>query len=273
MRWAIVDLRRQALLSCILVFIFGLSGYLNGRSYFALRDLQKNWLGIPWDVDLLITPKGLTLDQLEEDIIRGNASELIPSNLYVTLSDPKAPGDLLPPSARSLRFAGILPLARQDQKARWLAVGATDLLPKFPFEIQTTESLDTQIEKSTPEWKNHVLEAILVRGDPESILSLKNLVNRKTVAQAVSLSSEQNRLAEKKENAEKQLFQLFVFFNLSFLSTLILALQIYIQNARTTFQVFQELGFSKAFQNQYRWIQFGILAGLPFAVGLVSSLL
>lgn len=150
-----------------------------------LKDSLKQYQMInffstfPYD---MIVPKGNALESLLfiENIRDNNLTDYIPSNLYTTLKENPA--------------LELTPLLKQETKGNTVTV-ATDItepefsqrlgfLQKYGAEIKTV-SLE-QSYKLDSLWGKAIVNVILVKGPLAARAELKDLVQKKTVAEYVS---------------------------------------------------------------------------------------
>lgn len=251
-------------LGFILFFVSGVSTYLN-----------KVFEPPKWNADLLILPKGISPEAAVMDFARGLPDGLIPLALFKTLLQQSA--------GSSVKVLGFIPYKDSDGKAEvaltdsglkdfldlkdkslWSEINLTNLDLKRP-QFQPAENYQT------PEWHDQVLMGILAKGNSTEIAGLKNLIDRKTIAQAFYVDSEKSEMHAKLMQLKTGLYLCtgFVFF--STLLGLLLALKNMMAKRQTLELVLKELKFKPAILAKITLIQIVLFFVFPVALGCIFS--
>lgn len=150
--------------------------------YYSQQILQMTSLG-DWNAELVILPKGLSLLDLQEEITSGISRSFLPEAIFdttVSLTN----GQMVLGAVLALQEQGE-PFLLQKGEALGLVSETTSTRAR-PWREQTTYS--------TPEWGSHVISAFFAKGSRADLVRLKELVDRKTVGQALWVSAEKKRM-------------------------------------------------------------------------------
>ncbi len=230
-----------------------------------------------WSVDMLILPKGITPEIAVSNFVKGSPDGLIPLALYNTLSIQiqNAPG--------SLKILGFLPylnaeekpeiavtdpdlkdFAQLKQSAVWSHYSLTDLNLKRA-ELSSRENY------RTPEWGDQVLMGVMATGSTQELTSLKNLIDRKTIAQAFFVGAENNDTYNKLTQLKRGLFLIMLFIFVSSLLGFWLALKNMNQKRSSIELVLKELKYNKTLLLKIKSIQLFMTIVFPILIGFMLS--
>jgi hypothetical protein len=218
-----------------------------------------------WGASVALLPKGVTLEALNEDLQRGHARALLPKALFETINaqiaDEQARRGLAQPS---LSLFAVLP----SEKAATMVLGK---LPENSKPWSTVRSMQWQAAagaNSTPEWGTQVVEAIFATGAKDAALSLKQLADRRTVAQAFLIDEEVQSERTKAAGILAQMWAAVTMVLLSGGMTLILALRMTAQQRRNLFQVLEILGGEGSLRVAFAGLQFAAYIAAPLLLGV-----
>ena len=252
------------LLGFILLFVVGVTDHLN-----------KVFASPNWNADLVILPKGTSPELAIADLIKGFPDGLIPSALFNTLMQQS--------QGSSVKILGFIPYRNSSgtseiavtdpelknfnelkNKSIWSDFSLTDL------NLKRSEFQPVEIYQ-TPEWHDQVLMGMLVKGSQSEISGLKNLIDRKTVAQAFLVGRETSSAHTKLEQLKKTLYVVTAFVFLSTLLGLLLALKNMNSKRKSLELVLKELKFSPSILLQFKVMQIFLFILLPILIGCVLS--
>ena len=124
----------------------------------------------------------------------------------------------------------------------------------------------------TAEWGSKVILGILVKGSDEALKSLKTLIDRRTVAQAFFVNTENTANQDSKFLKLKSILNKLTFFILILVAIgLFLSLQTLKNNRKNIFQNFDELRFPKLLKHQFYLTQIISLILTPALLGYLIA--
>ncbi|MGZ3691417.1 MAG: hypothetical protein ACXVAX_07935 [Pseudobdellovibrio sp.] len=252
------------LLGFILLFFVGVADHLN-----------KVFKTPNWNVDLVILPKGTSPELTIADLLKGEPDGLIPIALFNTLMQQS--------QGTTVKLIGFIPYKNSNgvpevavtdtelknfvelkNKSIWSDFTFTDINVKRP-EFQPKEMYET------PEWHDQVLMGALVKGSTAELTGLKELIDRKTVAQAFFVGHETSATHAKLEQLKKTLYVTTALIALSTLLGLLLALKNMNSNRKSLELVLAELKFETSVITQFKLMQIFLFILLPIALGCLLS--
>ena len=247
------------LLIAALSVLLGFALTLTGKAEKKISDLSHQDL---WNADMVVLPKGITLGDFREELLSGRSTAFLPEAMFDTTVS-MAKGQF-PLTAVLAITDGDGP--RVQFKAEGIRLGLDWLADR-----QKISPWAEQMRYRTPEWENKVISGFFASGTREEMLSLKELVDKRTVGQALFIKEQQEHDREQQAQIHKALI---VFSGLLILLTILafVSLVLWLKHRLVnTLNVFLELGFPTSVGNQ-------LLAGLilisvlaPFALGSLAS--
>lgn len=165
----------------------------------AQRSLQKVLELIhieKWEADLVILPKGISLEDFRKELVTGITRAYIPQLLYKTTLDLSKNQFQLQSVYPVKGAAGVLILSDGPRiGTNWL-----------PGETHFTDWNEDLIPDNHPAWGKKLLAGIFAKGDREKMQSLKDLIDQRTVAQAFFVQDEQQKNKMTSDEIKKQIF-------------------------------------------------------------------
>lgn len=220
-------------------FIFiSLISLLLGISFCFIRQAHQRIASLAihelWNADLVILPKGITLNDFREELLTATSSAFLPEAMFDTTM-----------GLAENKFSLTAVLALTDEKGPkvltksnfsqigidWLK-GHQSILP---WQEQSTYS--------TAEWGNKVISGFFASGTEPMMKNLKDLVDRKTVGQAIFIKKQQahdEKMQSELHSALLSYSSLVFFLALIALTSLFIWIKVRLQNS---FSVFEEMGF------------------------------
>lgn len=255
----------------IICFVVDTSSYLN-----------KIFASPRWNIDMLILPKGITPEHAAVSITKGTADGLIPLALFTTLSQ-QIQSSHDQNTGASLKILGFIPYINSqgssevavtdnelknfqgiNQNSFWANFTFTDLKLK-------RQEFQPSSDYRTPEWGDQVLMGIIANGDPTELNNLKNLIDRKTIAQAFYVGSENSDTHLKLIKLEKGLFITTGFIFISTILGLLLALKNMKNKMSILELVLSELKYNKFIIKKVKFLQVLLVIILPILLGFAAS--
>jgi hypothetical protein len=259
------ECRRSLKLNLVLFFSLVLLGFTLSSMLIVKKQIEALVRPVNWDADIIILPKGVSLDGLHRSLLTGKAEGLIPLALFETLEKQAA--------SSPLQVLGFIPYAA-DSKVK---IGIEGARSEFPFRDgaiwnahEITARKDLEIY-NTPEWGPRTLGGILARGPKVALESLKNLIDRKTIAQAWYVNSEMSDDAIRAGRLREGLDVLTLLIGLSLAPGLILSALLVRARFRSIFVVLNELGLRKNILINTLVLQGLVFLVTPLVVGILIS--
>lgn len=242
--------RAQFLLVTLISFLLGVSVHLATRAEQKISDIA---IKVDWNADLAILPKGVNLEDFRKELISAHTSDFIPEALFDTT---------VGLSEGQFRLSAVLAITDADG-SRIMQKGS-DLGLDWLKGRQKISAWQPQTLYQTPEWGTKLLSGFFASGTQAAMQSLKQLIDKKTVAQAIWIQRQQ----EQNDQTQDELKLALAIFSgvlllmavLSFTSILIW-LKIRLSN---TFRVMDEIGF----RTQSQWI---IMSGMAILFALIPA--
>ena len=252
------------LLGFIVFFVSGVSNYLN-----------KIFESPKWNADLVVLPKGITPELAIANLLKGLPDGLIPIALFNTL--------LQQSQGSSIKVLGFIPFKNNNSEVE-IALTDTDLkdftnlkdnslwsdLAISNLNLKRSEFRPREYYE-TPEWHDQVIMGILVKGSIKELNSFKNLIDRKTVAQAFFVGNENSLLYAKLTQLKTGLYTTTGFVLLTSLLGLLLALKNMSIKRNSLDLVLKELKYKPNILKQIKLIQILAFIILPILIGILIS--
>lgn len=215
-----------------------------------------------WSADLAVVPKGVSLIDFKKELLDGHSTALLPEALFdTTLS--LAKGQMNATAVLALTDSrGSRVMVRGD-----IENTGTSWLKKK----QKISEWQPQTIYQTPEWGYKVISGFFVRGSSGAMQSLKELIDRKTVAQAILIQQQVQNDTETRLQLQKALsIYSGVVLSLVVLSVTLIYLWLK-SRISTSLKIFNELGFSRALALRFVTSLFGLFIVLPFILGFMAT--
>lgn len=258
-RVALTEIRQNVKLTVTLVFVSLLLGVSIAMVRQVERKIASLALPIRWGAELAIIPKGLTLDQLAENLKLGRAPALLPLAMFETTVGLTRGNVQMSAVLPGHDASGVFLMTRGDSKLN---------LDWAPLRLR---SWAEQTEFSTPDWSTNVISAAFASGHRENLLKLKDLIDRKTVAQAFMIEDAQAQAREK----QNQISHLAAVTEGLVIFTLLLAFYLagswLLQNHRATQITLFDMGFTSMNLLSVKIVLLALLVVFPLIIGLVAT--
>lgn len=242
--------RWNFVLIMLISFLLGVSGQLAARAQQKISDIA---IQEAWNADLAILPKGVSLEDFRKELVLARTTDFIPEALFDTT---------VGLSEGRFRLSAVLALTDADG-SRIMQKGDNFGLDWLKGQ-QKVVPWQPQSMYQTPEWGTKLLTGFFASGSMEAMQSLKQLIDKKTVAQAIWIQKQQQQSAQTQEELKLALAVfggvLVLMAVLSFTSILVW-LKIRVSN---TFKVMDEIGF----RTQSQW---AVLVGITVLFVLVPA--
>lgn len=224
--------RLQVAAVMIFSFLAGLMLMVAEKAYQKVSQLVKP---VEWSADLVIMPKGLTLQGLAQEILEAKTTHFLPLALFDTtiglVEDRVQLSALLVRSRNGkplVQFKGVDGLgwnwARPDVEV-------------IPWEEQK--------EYTNPDWGNQVITAFFAKGSMADLNHLKEIIDRKTVAQSFWIQD----IVKSSIDFQNQVMSSLVKVSLVFIVMLLVGFSVsglwFLEQYFETQRVLSEIGFTK----------------------------
>lgn len=262
----VTEVRRSFKLNMVLFFCFFTLGFAVTSMFVIQTQITALLRPVAWDADMVILPKGVSLDGLYRSLLTGQAEGLIPWALFQTL---EAQTQNSP-----LRILAFIPF-KEEARVKLGVEGST---VDFPWRQENSvwKSLESVPRRDleayqTAEWGQKVLAGILVRGPQQALENLKTLIDRRTIAQAwyvnAEMSEERLRMAKLRQGLEALTGLIVVCLT----PGLILAAVIVKDRLQNLLTVLRELGSHKNIKTPLYVFQFVVAVFLPGVLGWLAA--
>ena len=265
------DLQNSLSVFVFSVFLGFTLFFVNGVS----DHLNRLFASPKWNLDLVVLPKAITPEAAIANFDKGAPDALIPMALFKTL--------LQQSQGSSVKILGFIPYKAADGTA---AIAVTDAELKGFSELKNNSFWSgfkiTDINQArsdfkpadlyqTEEWKDQVLMGMAVKGSAAEISGLKNLIDRKTVAQAFLVGENNNNSYLKLLQLENGLIAITFFIILSTLLGLLLAVKNMNAKRKVLEVVLKELKFESKLLIQVWSLQIAALIVVPILLGTLVA--
>jgi hypothetical protein len=243
-------------------FIFiSLISLLLGISFCYLRQAHQRIASLAihetWNADLVVLPKGVSLNDFRDELLTGTSSAFLPEAMFDTT---------MGLAENKFSLTAVLSLTddkgpRVLTKSNFSQIGIDWLKGRqniLPWQEQTTYS--------TTEWGYKVISGFFASGTEQMMKNLKDLVDRKTVGQALFIKRQQahdEKIQSELQAALVSYSSLVFFLSLISMTSLFVWVKVRLQNS---FSVFEELGLPRLTQRK-------ILALLLIATCFIPAML
>ncbi len=278
------ELRRTTGTCASLFLLCALSGFVLASSFDLSKYLANLFQDVNLGVDMILLPKGITPETMQKSLINGEPEALMPLALFETLQK-----QILEEMGRKnldavpLRIMGILPYHAASGAVEIATIGDQDIIrnlnttmwQQYPMKnLNDVQSLLIPKEKySTDEWKDKTLFAVLVVGAKDVIASLKQLIDRRTIAQAYYLNPNETTTAAKLKKLNSGLRYLAGIILLSVILGMWISFQKLAIQRKIIFQSLQELQVNPKIKYELYLYQVLVLVFVPITLGLGFSFL
>jgi hypothetical protein len=255
---SLVEIRQNLKLAVTLIVVSLLLGLSISMVVQVEQKVSSLAVPIRWGAELAIIPKGLSLDQVAENMKLGRAPALLPLAMFDTTVDL---------TRGRVQMTAVLP-GHSGDGAYLMTRGNSALnldwsaLPIRPWQPQK--------EFSTTDWGPNVIAAAFASGSHENLLKLKDLIDRKTVAQAFLIEETQAQARAK----QSQISHLAGITEAIVIFTLLLAFYLagswLLENHRSTQISLQNMGFTRGALTVIQIQLLAMLVALPIVIGLLA---
>jgi hypothetical protein len=256
---------RQTPISFLILIATSLAlGFSTGLGIQVTQQISKLYGVDTWNTDLIVLPKGVSPKDLASEIRNGLSTDFLPDALFETT---------LSMTANQLKLSAVLPMTEN---------GVAKIFNKGNSSKSEIEGIRgknpladwaPQTQYSTSEWDHKVIAAFFASGPMPAILNLKQLIDRKTVAQAILVSTDEAKNREASERMQRLLYcaqVLFAFFAGLCLWSSFVTLK---TNFKVTFEFLHEIGGPKSLHRKFL-TQLALLNLVtPFVFGYLISTL
>ena len=246
--------RLHFVLMTLVSLIFGFTINLGFKAQQRVASLAVKEV---WNADLVILPKGLSLEDLRQELLSGSSKSFLPEAIFDTTFSM---------AQNQFRLGAVLALPGDGVLTRGDKIGIQWLDGR-----QKIGDWKEQNIYRTAEWGNKVISAFFASGPEGAMKSLKDLIDRKTVAQAIWIKEQ----TERDQAVQKELLAAlwtvsFVFLILIVLLTMLswFWLKIRLSNS---FKVFSEIGITTSIEFKIISCIVFIFILIPIVVGSLSA--
>ncbi len=268
------------LILCSILFGFTLTSMLGLKNY-----IEALFTPVQWGANLVIAPKGVSLEGIHRSVLRGEPEGLIPIALFETLQSQILEEQALRhrPSP-SLKVLGLIPYQDHDGKIQVAYLGDKEsffsaspdpsLWNQISFKpwVSTSSEFLNRPGYQTPEWGSRVLMGILAKGDSGPIERLKELIDRKTIAQGFRVTVGQTDADHRVDQLGKSLYALVALISGCLIPGLFLAMLILRERRFLIFDVMNELGWKSTSSTQLMLLQSLFLILGPAILGIIFGI-
>ena len=215
----------------LLSLLLGLNSQLALKAESRIRSLSSH---VKWNADLAILPKGITLEDLRREIAEGKTTDFLPEALFDTT---------VSIAAGQFHLGAVLPISDSNGQ-RVMLKGEPLGIDWLRGQIKTSTWEDQSVY-ATPEWKNKVIAAFFAEGPPTAMENLKQLIDKKTVAQAIFIKTQTERDEAFQAQLDKALWTFLAVLGLFSLTCFAIIAAWFKNRIENTLNVLIELGFTK----------------------------
>jgi hypothetical protein len=235
-------------------FLLGISLNLILQANKKIDDLARP---IDWGAQMAILPKGVNLDQFADQLKKGKVKALLPEAMYETT---------VGLSHGSFQLCSVLP--GQDRNGIFLMVQG-DPIVNLGWTKQRISGWQPQQLYSTPDWGTRVIAAAFARGPNENLEKLKELIDRKTVAQAIWIDDVHSDKIERQTQYSYLASIVEVIVILALFLSIFLSASWLHQIHKSTQVTLRDLGYSKTELRNLLFLMAFFLLLIPAVIGFV----
>lgn len=256
--------KTEAIQSKSYFLLLFLTAFVMGASFSLIKKAEKRILAISseenWDADILIVPKGITLIDFKREILSGNLSALLPEALFDTTLDL---------SQGRIQAVALLPF-KKENGVEVMYKGSQDVGLKWLNQQVTLRPYEaSQSIYQTKEWGTKVIAGFFIRAPYLMVKEIKDLIDHKTVAQAIIIEQQMRNDRETKEQLQKALTSYGVVL-LAMIALSIGSLYLIMKNRlKLSLNVLDEIGFSKMQLAQFSVQLFLMSVLIPLVLGFI----
>jgi hypothetical protein len=251
------ELKQNLKLSLNLSFVSLLLGISISLGFQANHKINELVRPVHWGAEMAIIPKGFTLNQLAENLRKGEAPVLLPEAMFDTTVDM---------TKGILRMSAVLPGV--GASGTYLMVRGESILdlswtglPVQPWIPQTLYS--------TSDWGTKVIAAAFASGSHENLARLKDLVDRKTVGQAFWIDDVQKAELEQQRELSHLASGIEAIIVVSLLLSIFLAASWLRANHLSTQVCLTDIGYTRFELRKLQALMILILLVLPLLIGFI----
>lgn len=179
-----------------LILICFLTGFSIDQAQISLTKVFDLIHIEPWQADLVILPKGISLEDFRKELLSGKTKAFIPEILYQTT---------LGLSQNLFQLQAVLPI-ESSSGVTILNEGPQFGTKWLPGSIRLVDWNEDLISVSHSVWQKKLLAGIFAKGDLEQMQKLKDLIDQRTVAQAFFIQDEQQKAAIVSDQIARELY-------------------------------------------------------------------
>lgn len=280
----LIECRRNLRLSLALMIGSALIGFTAFSALNVKRYIHRIFVPVKWQADLILLPKGVTPEGVQRSLLHGQPEGLMPLTLLETLQAQVNQEVMQKRLSRPPFVAlGFIPFRDREGKTQVAYVGDRDayfagaegdtVWARYPWvkwdEVKT--DLASREGYFTPEWSGKVLMGVLVRGDAGPIERLKELIDRRTVAQGVRVKAGASDLELRVNELNRALAVLMALIFLCLLPGLGLAILLLGERRRAVLEVLREIGFAGPWRARLVTLQIVFLIVVPILIGAATA--
>lgn len=214
-------------------FLLGLTLVLAGGAYKKISTLSQP---TNWKADLAVLPKGISLTDFREELLTGKSRELLPDALFETTVGLVNSNLVLTAFLSLSDGEGSRVMIRTNQP-KYQQLGWLEERQKISYWSE-------QKTYSTPEWGYKVITGFTASGDPVAIQKLSEIINKKSVAQAIFIQRQQAIDEQQQSDLKSGLYAYTgAFVALALLAKLSLFFWIRVR-INNSLETLQEMGFA-----------------------------
>lgn len=239
------------------------TAFVMGSSFSLIKKAEKKILEISseasWDADILVVPKGITLIDFKKEILSGDSSALIPEALFDTT---------LQITKGAIKATALLSFKKENQ-IEVMFKGDQEVGLNWLPQTIVIKPYETQNSYQTKEWGNKVVAGFFIKAPFAMIKEIKELIDRKTVAQAIVINQQVKNDNETRDQLQKALTS-YSSVLLAMIFLTIGSLYLIMKNRlKVSLIILDEIGFSRTQLLQFSLQLFIISIFLPITFGFI----
>lgn len=266
-KMSIIEIKQSFAYYSILAIICFSIGISLGFSVKIVEKLNRLVPLDDWSADLVVLPKGVTLDDLKTNLTSGVSKAFLPKVLYDTTLAITEGQVQLTLILANRRTDGKIVIGTQSNGINESYMGVRWLLGSVLF-VPWSEDLVTEVH---PVWKKSLMHAMFAKGSYANMKKLKGIIDEKTVAQSFFIADEIKRNQELANKLKTSVTGLYFVFSLMALSGLLLVYLSMKERLKKIFLVFKERGYLFSWPNLFILFLFSVVICVPLFLGIFCS--
>lgn len=280
----LIDFRRTWFTCISLILLCFISGAVFLTALDLTEYLSSLFQDVNLGVDMVILPKTITPESMQKSLLNGQPEALLPLALFQTLQKQASHENAERASnSAPIGLLGFIPFRNDDGVASVATIGDRGLITNlektswsvYPFK-ELSEIQNRLIPKEiyeTEEWKDKTIFGILVNATEDTLSRIKQMVDRRTIAQAYILKPGHSDNQLKLDKLKSGLMFLGAIIVFSILLGVIVSFQKLNKQRFLIFRSLNELGRPKFIQTQILTLQIVLLVFLPLLLGMLGAYL